>query len=195
MSRLLKKMLKMLALCVGVVLMLFVLLAGVVVGCYSYQTRTIDHVYATYDEMMDERRARHLRRWLPNTATNIHFASKAKFGMHTDHFSCSLSESEFARFAQEHSYVIATNSFIMLDYGSPEQEDAGFARWRREQMARDADTQRRLVFGGAPAPKNYLSHTESHAFEGGAIGGNSRYIVVFDRDAGRLTGYVYVNGL
>ena len=104
-------------------------------------------------------------------------------------------EAEFVRFAQENSHIVATNSFTMLDYGDSEQEDSSFVEWRREQMETDDERQRKLVFDGAPVPKRFLSITKSHAFDGGAVGGSSMEIVVFDRDTGLLTGYIYVNCL
>ena len=184
-----RRTLKILARAAGVALIVLAIFAAVMVGGYCHATKTIDCVYGSYDEMMGERRAEHLRRWLPSSATDIHFVSKARFGRHEERFSCAVSEPEFVRFAEGHSYAIATNSFIRLDYGQPEQEDSGLRRWRMEREAHDAETQRRLVFGDAPAPERYFSHTESHAFDGGAVGGSWRCVIVFDRDAGRLTGY------
>ena len=189
-----KKLLKVVAIIIGIVLLAIVLLVGAWYGWYACTMRSIDCVYASYNEMV-ERPAeskynavctRAAEMWTPKAATEIHYKSEKKFGVFTVRLSCRVSEADFLSFAQEHSHVVATNSFTMLDYGidgdSPDEQE-------------DAETQRRLVFDDAPAPKRFFSITKSHAFDGGAIGGSSREIVVFDRDAGLLTGYIYHNFL
>ena len=194
-SRSIKKVLKIFGLAIGCAIGVFVLLCMVVVGCLSYKMRTIDRVYVSYGEMMKEPRAKHLRRWLPPTVTNIHFASNARWGEHTDRFSCPVAESEFVSFVKTNSYVVATNSFVPLDHGGSEAEGPAFRHWLNEMKEHDAETQSRLVFGDAPVPRRFFSLTESHAFDGGSTGGRWRYIIVFDRDACMLTGYVFVNHL
>ncbi len=189
-----KKVLKIVALSIGGALLSCLVLIGAAIGLCRYMLRPIDGVYASHAELMKESRTSLLRRWIPESARQIHFASKARWGQYTNRFSCRVTESEFVRFAQTHSYEIATNSFIMLDYGTPEQEDRGFSRWKAEQMAKDSETQTKLVFGEDPSPKRFFSHTESHAFDG-SCAGVSRKIIVFDRDSGALSGYVYCNGL
>lgn len=184
------KMLLKLAAVVAAVAVAFILF--VVLG-FLYRTRTVDKIYASVDDMEREPRTRNVLRYLPSTATDIHFISKARFGEYTDRFSCKIEESEFIRFAKERSYVVATNSFTKLDYGSNEQEDGGIVVWRSEQIESDAERQRQLVFGDAPAPTRFLSISDSHAFDGGAIGGSWRRIFVFDRDSDKLTGYLWAN--
>ena len=184
-----KRLLKLAAViaAIAIAFILFVMLG------FLYRTRTIDRVYASVDDMEREPRTCHVLRYLPSTATDIRFVSKARFGEYTDRFACKITESEFFRLANKRSYVVATNSFTKLDYGSYEQEDSGFVSWRDEQIESDEERQRRLVFGDAPAPTRFFSITDSHAFDGGAIGGNWREIVVFDRDSGKLTGYLWAN--
>ena len=173
----LKKLLKFLAVAIGTVLLAVAILIGASIGLMS---------------CAGNRHCRnHARQWMPETATDIHYKVAKSFGGYEVRFSCRTSEADFVRFAQEHSHVVATNSFTMLDYGQSEQEDS----WRRQQMETDDERQRKLVFGGAPVPNRFLSITKSHAFDGGAVGGSSREIVVFDQDAGVLTGYIYVNCL
>ena len=38
-------------------------------------------------------------------------------------------------------------------------------------------------------PDRYISLTRSHAFDGGAVGGSWRVILVLDRDTNKLTAY------
>ena len=56
-------------------------------------------------------------------------------------------------------------------------------------MAKDAETQQRLVFGERPLPERLISLTQSHAFDGGACGGSWRVILVLDLDTGEMSGY------
>ena len=178
---------------IGAVLIVFGLAVGYAIGVFLYRTRTIDRVYASVDEMEDDPRTRHVQRFLPKSATNIHFISEAKFGEHTDRFSCQVTEADFICFAKERSYIIATNSFTALDFAHYDQEDREYVRWRNAQMDSSDNVQRRHVFGDASAPRRFFSITESHAFDGGAIGGNCLGIIVFDRDTGMLTGYDWAN--
>ena len=187
--RTIKTLLKLAAV-IAVVVVAFILF--VVLG-YLYRTRTIDRVYASVGDMERESRTCHVLRYLPRTATDIHFVSKARFGEYVDRFACKTTEAEFLRIAKEHSFALATNSFAKLDYGSYEQEDSGFVAWRNDQIESDDERQRTLVFGDAPAPSRFLSITDSHAFDGGAIGGSWRSIFVFDQDTGKLTGYLWAN--
>ena len=177
----LKKLLKFLAVAIGTVLLAVAIFIGVSIGLIS--------------SARDKHCRNHARQWMPKTATDIHCKVTKSFGSYEVRFGCRTSEADFVRFAQEHSHVVATNSFTMLDYRDSEQEDSSFNEWRREQMETDDERQRKLVFDGAPVPKRFLSITKSHAFDGGAVGGSSREIVVFDQDAGVLTGYIYVNCL
>ena len=190
-----KKKLKTFSMAIGAVLIVFGLAAGYAIGAFLYRTRTIDRVYASVDEMGDDPRTRHVKRFLPKAATNIHFISKARFGEHTDRFSCQVPEADFICFAKERSYIIATNSFTALDFAHYDQEDREYVRWRNAQMDSSDDVLRRHVFGDASAPRRFFSITESHAFDGGAVGGNYLGIIVFDRDAGMLTGYDWGNCL
>jgi len=177
----LKKLLKFLAVAIGTVLLVVAILIGASIGLMS---------------CAGNRHCRnHARQWMPKTATDIRCKVSKRFGSYEVRFGCRTSEEEFVRFAQENSHIVATNSFTMLDYGDSEQEDSSFVKWRRKQMETDDERQRKLVFDGAPVPKRFLSITKSHAFDGGAVGGSSREIVVFDRDSGLLTGYIYVNCL
>ena len=190
-----KQKLKALSAAIGAVLIGFGLAVGYAIGVFLYRTRTIDRVYASVDEMEDDPRTRHVQRFLPKAATNIHFISEARFGEHTDRFSCQVTEADFICFAKERSYIIATNSFTALDFAHCDQEDREYVRWRNAQMDSSDEMQRRHVFGDAPAPRRFFSITESHAFDGGAIGGNCLGIIVFDRDTGMLTGYDWTNFL
>jgi hypothetical protein len=190
-----KTKLKTVLMAIGAVLIVFGLAAGYAIGAFLYRTRTIDRVYASVDEMGDDPRTRHVKRFLPKAATNIHFISKARFGEHTDRFSCQVPEADFICFAKERSYIIATNSFTALDFAHYDQEDREYVRWRNAQMDSSDNVQRRHVFGDASAPRRFFSITESHAFDGGAVGGNYLGIIVFDRDAGMLTGYDWGNCL
>ena len=190
-----KKKLKTFSMAIGAVLIVFGLAAGYAIGAFLYRTRTIDRVYASVDEMEDDPRTRHVQRFLPKSATNIHFISKARFGEHTDRFSCQVPEADFICFAKERSYIIATNSFTALDFAHYDQDDREYVRWRNAQMDSSDNVQRRHVFGDASAPRRFFSITESHAFDGGAVGGNYLGIIVFDRDAGMLTGYDWGNCL
>ena len=177
----LKKVLKFLAVAIGTVLLAVAILIGASIGLMS---------------CAENRHCRnHARQWMPKSATDIHCKVAKSFGEYEVRFSCRTSEAKFVRFAQEHSHVVVTNSFTMLDYGDYEQEDSSFVEWRRKQMEADDERQRKLVFDGAPVPNRFLSITKSHAFDGGAVGGSSREIVVFDQDSGVLTGYIYVNCL
>ena len=184
------KTLLKLAAVIAVIVVAFILF---VVFGFLYRTRTIDRVYASVDDMEREPRTRHVLRYLPSTATDIRFTSQAGFGKYTDRFACKITESEFFRLARKHSYYVATNSFTRLDYGSYEQDDRVFVRWRDEQIKLDDERQRRLVFGDVSAPKRFFSITNSHAGESGGKGGSWRQIVVFDRDSGKLTGYLWAN--
>ena len=190
-----KTKIKTVLMAIGAVLIGFGLAVGYAIGVFLYRTRTIDRVYASVDEMEDDPRTRHVQRFLPKSATNIHFISKARFGEHTDRFSCQVPEADFICFAKERSYIIATNSFTALDFAHYDQEDREYVRWRNAQMDSSDNVQRRHVFGDASAPRRFFSITESHAFDGGAVGGNYLGIIVFDRDAGMLTGYDWGNCL
>ena len=177
----LKKLLKLLAVAIGTVLLAVAILIGASIGLISCAR--------------DNHCRKHARQWMPKTATDIHCKVTKNFGSYEVRFGCRTSEADFVRFAQEHSHVVATNSFAMLDYGHYEQEDSSFVEWRREQMETDDERQRKLVFDGSPVPDRFLSITKSHAFDGGAVGGSSMEVVVFDQDTGVLTGYIYVNCL
>ena len=144
----------------------------------SWQFRVIDCRYATQGEMDGGGfRPRAFARWLPPGAKDI---------------TCYCDEADLVRYAVEHSYPLATNSFVMLDYHIPEQ---GSLQHVEEQMAKDAETQQRLVFGERPLPERFISLTQSHAFDGGACGGEWRVILVLDRDTGEMSGYHWNNCL
>lgn len=184
------KTLLKLVLVIVVIVVSFILF---VVFGFLYRTRTIDRVYASIDDMEREPRTRHVLCYLPSTATDIRFVSKAHFGEYTDRFACIITESEFFRLAKKHSYCVATNSFIRLDCGKYEQEGGERIGWRNGQVESDDERGRHLVFGDAPAPTRFFSITDSHTFDGRAIGGSWLRVVVFDRDSGKLTGYVWGN--
>ena len=153
----------------------------------SWQFRVIDCRYATQGEMDGGGfRPRAFARWLPPGAKDIHYRSEAKFGQVEERLTCYCDEADLVRYAVEHSYPLATNSFVMLDYHIPEQ---GSLQHVEEQMAKDAETQQRLVFGERPLPERFISLTQSHAFDGGACGGSWRVIFVLDRDTGEMSGY------
>ena len=174
----LKKLLKFLAVAIGTVLLAVAIFTGVSIGLIS--------------SARDKHCRNHARQWMPKTATDIRYKISQRFGEYEVRFSCRTSEADFVRFAEEHSHVVATNLFTMLDYG----ENEGISsQWQENQRETDDERQRNLVFDGAPVPARFLSITKSHAFDGGAVGGSSMEIVVFDRDAGLLTGYIYVNCL
>jgi hypothetical protein len=153
----------------------------------SWQCRAIDRRYATTGEMaFGGFRPSAFAKWLPPSAKDIHYRSEAKFGQVEERLTCHCEEADLVRFAVEHSYPLATNSFIMLDYPIPEQ---GIPQYVQEQMEKDAETQQRLVFGERPLPARFISLTQSHAFDGGACGGEWRVILVLDRDTGEMSGY------
>ena len=158
----------------------------------SWQFRVIDCRYAAKDEMDGGFRPREFARWLPPSAKDIHYRSEAKFGQVEERLTCYCDEADLVRYAIEHSYPLATNSFVMLDYHIPEQ---GSLRHVEEQMSKDAETQQRLVFGERPLPERFISLTQSHAFDGGACGGSWRVILVLDRDTGEMSGYHQANWL
>ena len=173
-----KKFLKYMAVAIGILLLAIAIFIGASIGFLAYA---------------GNRHCRnHARQWMPKTATDIRYKISQRFGEYEVRFSCRTSEADFVRFAEEHSHVVATNLFTMLDYG----ENEGISsQWQENQRETDDERRRNLVFDGAPVPARFLSITKSHAFDGGAVGGSSREIVVFDRDAGLLTGYIYVNCL
>jgi len=152
----------------------------------SWQFRVIDCRYATKGEMDGGFRPHAFARWLPPGVKDIHYRSEAKFGQVEERLTCRCDEADLVRYAVEHSYPLATNSFVMLDYHVPEQ---GSLQHVEEQMSKDAETQQRLVFGERPLPKRFISLTQSHAFDGGACGGEWRVILVLDRDTGEMSGY------
>ena len=158
----------------------------------SWQFRVIDCRYATKGEMDGGFRPRAFARWLPPGVKDIHYRSEAKFGQVEERLTCRCDEADLVRYAVEHSYPLATNSFVMLDYHIPEQ---GSLQHVEEQMAKDAETQQRLVFGERPLPERFISLTQSHAFDGGACGGSWRVIFVLDRDTGRMSGYHWATWL
>ena len=158
----------------------------------SWQFRVIDCRYATQGEMDGGFRPRAFARWLPPGVKDIHYRSEAKFGQVEERLTCYCNEADLVRYAVEHSYPLATNSFVMLDYHIPEQ---GSLQHVEEQMAKDAETQQRLVFGERPLPERFISLTQSHAFDGGACGGSWRVILVLDRDTGEMSGYHWNNCL
>ena len=161
-------------------------------GFMAYECRTIDRSFATNGEMARSlKRAARFAKWFPPTATDIRYSSEAKIGECTERLTCHCEEADLLRFAIEHSYPLATNSFTMLDYYIPE----GDASYVYEQMEKDAETQQRLVFGEKPLPQRYISLTQSHDFDGGACGGRWRVIFVFNRDTSELTGYHWANWL
>lgn len=175
--------------CCSVAFAVFFLIvaAGAVMGIFfAYEYRTIDCSFATNREMNgSSMRAARFSRCIPPTVTDIHYYSEAKFGECTERLTCHCEEADLVRFAVEHSYPLATNSFMMLDYYIPEQGGSHVY----EQMAKDSETQHRLVFGDKPLPDRYISLTRSHAFGGGAVGGSWRVILVLDRDTNKLTAY------
>lgn len=158
----------------------------------AYDCRTIDRSYATQEEMIRGSRSKRFAKWLPHMATDIHYLSHGKFGEFTEHLTCRCREADLVRFAHEHAYPLATNAFTVLDYYIPEQGDVSRAY---AQMAKDPETQRRLVFGDRPLPERFISLTCSRAFGGGASGGQWRVILVLDLDTGELTGYRWTNWL
>ncbi len=158
----------------------------------SWQFRVIDCRYATKGEMDGGFRPHAFARWLPPGVKDIHYRSEAKFGQVEERLTCRCDETDLVRYAVEHSYPLATNSFVMLDYHVPE---AGSLQHVDEQMSKDAETQQRLVFGERSLPKRFISLTQSHAFDGGASGGSWRVILVLDRDTGEMSGYHWNNCL
>lgn len=158
----------------------------------AYDCRTIDRSYATWEEMVRGSRSKRFAEWLPHTAADIHYLSHGKFGETTERLTCRCKEADLVRFAHEHAYPLATNAFTMLDYYIPEQGDVSLAY---AQMAKDPETQRRLVFGDRPLPERFISLTCSRAFDGGASGGQWRVILVLDRDTDELIGYHWANWL
>ena len=159
----------------------------------SWQFRVIDCRYATQGEMDGGGfRPRAFARWLPPDVKDIHYRSEAKFGQVEERLTCRCDEADLVRYAVEHSYPLATNSFVMLDYHIPE---AGSLQHVEEQMSKDAETQQRLVFGERLLPERFISLTQSHAFDGGACGGRWRVILVLDRDTGEMSGYHWNNCL
>ena len=87
----------------------------------SWQFRVIDCRYATQGEMDGGGfRPRAFARWLPPGAKDIHYRSEAKFGQVEERLTCYCDEADLVRYAVEHSYPLATNSFVMLDYHIPE---------------------------------------------------------------------------
>ena len=159
----------------------------------SWQFRVIDCRYATQGEMDGGGfRPRAFARWLPPGAKDIHYHSEATFGRVEERLTCHCDEADLVRYAVKHSYPLATNSFVMLDYHIPEQ---GSLQHVEEQMSKDAETQRQLVFGERPLPERFISLTQSHAFDGGACGGSWRVILVLDRDTGEMSGYHWANFL
>ena len=175
-------------------------LIGSIVGCVAYQSRTIDRTYATYGEMMDESRltkALGLQKWLPANARDIRCRSTATFGSATANFYCRMTEREFRSFALEMSYALCTNAFLKLDYGESYNEQGGecFDRWCRKMAETDHERQLKLVFGDGVAATNFLSHTDSHAFDGCHAGLVYRRILVYDLDGGVLYGYAWHNWL
>ena len=175
-------------------------LIGSIVGCVAYQTRTIDTTYATYGEMMDESRLTKglgLQKWVPANARDIRCRSTATFGSATANFNCRMTEREFRTFAQEMSYALCTNAFQKLDYGEAYAEQGGksFDRWCKEMAETDHERQQKLVFGDGAPPSNFLSHTDSHAFDGCHAGLVYKRILVYDLNAGILYGYAWRNWL
>ena len=158
----------------------------------SWQFRVIDCRYATKGEMDGGFRPCAFARWLPLSAKDIHYRSEAKFGQVEERLTCYCDEADLVRYAVEHSYPLATNSFVMLDYPIPEQ---GSLRYVEERMSKDAETQQRLVFGERTLPERFISLTQSHAFDGEACGGSWRVILVLDRDTGEMSGYHWANWL
>ena len=175
--------------CFSVAFAIFFLIvaAGACMGIFfAYEYRTIDCSFATNGEMSGSSiRAARFSKCIPPTVTDIHYYSEAKFGECTERLTCRCEEADLVRYAAEHSYSLATNSFTMLDYYISEQGGSHVY----EQMAEDSETQRRLVFGDKPLPDRYISLTRSHAFDGGAVGGSWRVILVLDRDTNKLTAY------
>lgn len=186
-----KKIVRVFLYCLAFVVMSIIAVVGTFVGICKYQTRTFDRVYSSKSDLPNGHRTRAVKRFLPDSATNIQLYGTAKFGEFENHFSCRIGESEFIEFAARNNYEIITNGFTKLDYGSFEQESSSFIEWRNEQIESDAKRQFQLVLGEAFPPKRFFSHTESHAFDGGAVGGCWRWIVIFDRDACKLSGYVF----
>ena len=175
--------------CLGCGLAFFVLLTVFMVVPVFFRHRTIDRMYASYAELEQEPCTRSLLTYLPHSVTDIHYRRKMHFGELVERVTCRARESDVVRFAEERSYVLATNSFTKLDDHLPEGGgDDEVRRWR-ERHARDFETQRRLVFGEKALPARYLSLTQSHAFDEGATGGAWRVILVFDCDTGVVTGY------
>lgn len=181
--------------CFRVVLIFVVLVGTLIVGPCIYKYRTIDRNYATYEEVAAEPRAKRMCQFLPVIATDIHYFSELRFGSCTERFNCKVTERDFVDFARLKKYSLVTNAFKMLEYAIPESEGECGRRWRMERMARDHETQCRLVFGETPLPAHYLSYTDSHEFDGGARAGSYRNIIVFDRDSERLIGYLWMSWL
>ncbi len=153
----------------------------------SWQFRVIDRLYATQGEMaVSSPRPGEFARWLPSGAKGIHYHSDATYGRVEERLTCYCDEADLVRYAVEHSYPLATNSFVMLDYYIPEH---GSLQPVEERMSKDAETQQRLVFGDRPLPERFISLTQSHEFDGGAVGGSWRVILVLDRDTGEMSGY------
>lgn len=180
-------------------LVLFALvLIGAGIGWFAYQWRTIDRVYATYDELMSEKRFSlllQMRKWVPENARDIHCRSTAALGSGTATFSCRMTEQAFRQFAREMSYALATNAFCKLDYGESYDQSGGECRerWYEEMAETDRARQGKLVFGERPVPESFLSCTESHAFDGCHAERVYRRILVYDLKDGVLYGYAWRN--
>ena len=175
-------------------------LIGSIVGCVAYQSRTIDRTYVTYGDMMNESRLSKglgLQKWVPANARNIQCHSTGTFGSATANFNCKMTEREFRAFAQEMSYALFTNAFQKLDYGEAYNEQGGkcFDRWCRKMAETDHERQLKLVFGDGTVPADFLSHTDSHAFDGCHAGLVYQHILVYDLNAGVLYGYAWSNWL
>ena len=103
----------------------------------AYDCRTIDCSFATNKEMArSSKRTVSFAKWFPSASTDSHYYSEAKIGECTERLTCHCEEAELLRFAIEHSYPLATNSFTMLDYYSPEHDSS----YVDSQMAKDAET-------------------------------------------------------
>ena len=94
-------------------------------------------------------------------------------------------------------HALCTNAFQKLDYGEGygEQEGECSRRWYRKMAETDHGRQLKLVFGDGAVPANFLSHTDSHAFDGCHAELVYRRILVYDLDVGVLYGYAWHNWL